>query len=82
MSEIMVKLGKGSRLVVPAGYRKAMGIAAGDTLILRFEAGILHIMTPRQAIKQAQDLVRGYVPKERSLVDEFIAERRQVAAHE
>ena len=32
----MVKLGEDDRLVLPAGYRKAMGIAAGDTLILRF----------------------------------------------
>ena len=33
-------------------------------------------MTPRQAIKQAQALVRGHVPEGHSLVDELIAERR------
>ncbi len=82
MPEVMAKLGKGGRLVLPVGYRKAMGIATGDTLILRFEEGVIHIMTPRQAIKQAQALVRGHVPEGRSLVDELIAERRQEAAHE
>ena len=35
-----------------------------------------------RAIKRAQDIVRKYIPKGVSLVDELIAERRHEAARE
>ena len=37
------------------------------------------VVTIQKAIQRAQAIVRRYVPKDRSLVDELIRERRQVA---
>ena len=59
-----------------------MGLHRGDEVILQLEDGEVLVLTPRQAIKRAQDLVRRYVPQGRSLSQELIAERRDEAEGE
>ena len=82
MHEIRVRVGPGGRIVIPAAYRQALGIGVGDELILRLEDGELRLLTAKQAIEQAQALVRRWVPAERSLADELIAERRAEVVRE
>ena len=82
MTQIKTRLGEGGRIVIPAEYRQALGLNVGDEVILRLEDGQVRIMTLRQAIKRAQELVSRYVPQERSLADELIAERRLEAENE
>ena len=77
MIEFKTKLAEGGRIVIPAEYRQALGLHVGDELILRLENGEVRIFTTRQAIRRAQELVRRYIPQERSLSDELIAERRR-----
>ena len=76
------KLTEGGRVVIPAEFRRALGVQVGDELILRLENGELRLLTLDRAIAQAQEAVRKYVPAGRSLVDELIAERRAEAAQE
>ena len=64
-------------IVIPAEYLQALGLQVGDEIILRFEDGILRILTLQQAIEYAQELVRSYVPESRSLSEELIEERRR-----
>lgn len=73
---------EGGRIVIPAEYRQALGLHVGDELIIRLEDGSLRLFTPEQAIKYAQDLLRPYLPQNRSLSDELLAERRAEAAEE
>lgn len=75
-------LGKGGRLVIPARYRKALGLREGDEVILRLEGDGLRILTVRHALLSAQKLLRRYVPAGRSLAAELIAHRRQEARRE
>lgn len=75
-------VGQGGRIVIPAPYRKALGLRTGVEVIVRLEMGELRIYTPAQALQHAQGLVRRYVPQERSLARELIAERRQEAHSE
>lgn len=77
MNEIKTKLGDGGRLVIPSRYRKALDLKPGDDLVLVLEEGEIRVVTARQAIRQAQALVRRYVPKGRSLSEELIQERRE-----
>lgn len=77
MNETKVKISGGGRVVIPVEYRKALGLEEGDELTLRLEQGELRMLTSKQAIKNAQAMIRQYVPKNRSLTDELIAERRQ-----
>lgn len=82
MSNARTTLGEGGRFVIPADYRKKLGLAPGDELIVILEQGELRIMTPAQAVLRAQEQVRRFVPREVSLVDELISERRAESADE
>jgi antitoxin PrlF len=76
MNQVKTKLAEGGRIVIPAEYRQALGLQVGDEVILRLEGKELRIFTLNQAIRRAQELVNRYIPQERSLADELIAERR------
>jgi antitoxin component of MazEF toxin-antitoxin module len=76
MHQIKTKLGEGSQIVIPPEYFQILGLEVGDTVILRLEDGKMRIFIPQKAIRRAQELVSEYVPEERSLSDELIAERR------
>jgi AbrB family looped-hinge helix DNA binding protein len=82
MIENVTKIGKGGRIVIPAAMRKLIGVSEGDELILRYRDGRLEIMTVRQAVQEAQNLVSRFVPEDRRLVDELLAERRAEAERE
>ena len=76
------KLDRHGRVVIPAGYRRALGLRPGDPLTLELDDGALRLIPLSQAIREAQELVAKYVDKDRSLVAELIAERRAEAARE
>jgi len=80
--EIRTKLNKNGRIVIPADYRRALGLKPGAELILTLREGEVRILTPASAVKHAQSLVRRYVPRGRSLSKELISERRLEAARE
>jgi AbrB family looped-hinge helix DNA binding protein len=82
MEDIHSTIAEGGRIVIPADYRRALGLKVGDEVILRMADGEVHILTRRQAIKKAQALVRKHVPERKSLVRELIRERRGEAANE
>ena len=44
-------------MVIPAEYRKALGIGPGDEVILVLEDGEVRILTRQRAVKRAQALV-------------------------
>jgi bifunctional DNA-binding transcriptional regulator/antitoxin component of YhaV-PrlF toxin-antitoxin module len=79
MTEIKTKVGAGGRIVVPAHYRKAIGLEVGGDVILILDGECIRLLTPRQAIKHAQELVRRYVRPGTSLADELVGDRRQEA---
>ena len=76
MPHTKAKIDEDGGIVIPVEYLQALGIEVGDEIILRLEDGVLRILTSRQAIKYAQELVRPYMPEGRSLSEELIAERR------
>jgi AbrB family looped-hinge helix DNA binding protein len=82
MQETSTKVASGGRVVIPSKQRRALGIKAGDEVILRIVDGELHILTRAQAVRKAQEIVRRHVKKGRSLVRELSAERRAEAARE
>jgi AbrB family looped-hinge helix DNA binding protein len=80
--EARTRINENGRVVIPAAFRKAMGIKAGDEVVLRFEDNELRILTLKQRIERAQRLVRQHVKPGTSLVDELIADRREAAKRE
>jgi AbrB family looped-hinge helix DNA binding protein len=76
-----VSIGKQGRLVIPAELRRSLDIHEGDKLVVREEAGRLVLEKP-EIIKQRLKSLLAHLPKERSIVDELIAERREAAKKE
>ena len=74
-----VRVGSNGRFVIPAEFRRALGVAEGDELLLRLVDGELRISSRAGAIRRAQELVRRHVPEGVSLVDELLDDRRAEA---
>jgi len=81
-SETRLRMNENGRVVIPASFRKALGIKIGDEVVLRIEDDELRITTLRRRVERAQRLVRKHVKPGTSLVDELIAERRETARNE
>ena len=82
MEQTATKVDRHGRIVIPAEYRRALGLREGDPVMVQLDDGELRVLTRAQAIRRAQAIVAKYVPPGRSLVDELIAERRAEAARE
>jgi AbrB family looped-hinge helix DNA binding protein len=81
-TSIRTRVAQGGRLVIPAEYRKALGLRVGDEVILRLEDHELRMITLDQAVARAQAIVRKHVPEGRSLVEELLTERRRESERE
>ena len=82
MASQRVKLVEGGKLVIPAAFRREMGVKPGDTLIVEMNEGELRVRSLPSAIQRVQARMRELNPEGRSLVDELIADRRAEAARE
>ena len=80
--EAKVRVNENGRIVIPAAFRKALGINVGDEVVARVEDDELRITTVKGRIARAQRSVRKYIKPGRSLVDELIADRRREARSE
>lgn len=74
-------LGKQGRLVIPAEVRAALGLTPGDRLHLHLSGRRLVLERPQDAVAELRGLGAN-LPRDRSLVDELLAERRIAAAAE
>ncbi len=81
-AEKTTKMGTGGRIVIPSRYRERLGIAEGDDVVIVLEDDSLRIMTPEQAVRRAQQVIRRYVPPGRRLSQELIEERRRESVRE
>jgi len=81
MNAIPVKVGPKGRVVVPAQIRRELGIEEGTELMARVEGDGV-VLEPRAAALRRLRKLFAHIPRDRSLVDELIAERREEARRE
>jgi AbrB family looped-hinge helix DNA binding protein len=81
-TETRARLNENGRVVIQASFRKALGIEAGDEVVLRLEDNELRITTLKQRLDRARHRVKKYVKPGRSLVEELLGERRAAAKRE
>jgi antitoxin PrlF len=74
------KVSTTGRVVLPAELRKEFGIEDGADVVFSRTAHGIEVKTLDQAIREAQERVRKYVPEGVSLVDELREARRMDAA--
>jgi len=83
MSMVRSKIDRAGRILIPAKLRTEINVRPGDPVVLETKGDELHVRPYRQAIREAQAIIRKYIPdRDRSLVDELIAERRREAERE
>lgn len=54
MTKTLAKLGEDGSLVIPAEYRKALGVETGDELVLVLEEGSLRVLIPAEGVRRAR----------------------------
>jgi AbrB family looped-hinge helix DNA binding protein len=81
-TESRLRVNENGRVVIPASFRKALGINPGDEIVLRIEDNELRITTLKHRVERAQRRIRRYVKPGRSLAEELIAERREAVKRE
>jgi AbrB family looped-hinge helix DNA binding protein len=75
MQEHRVKIGEGGRVIIPAYYRKALGVQPGDELVIRLQNGELRLFQQTKALERLRSAL-----KENDVtlsVKDFLAFRRQ-----
>jgi len=75
-------LSANGRIVIPAAIRQEMGFAAGDTLMMDVEDGVLRIESYPARIRRIQREFAPYAKPGVLASDELIAERREEARRE
>ena len=84
MSEVSIKakVTDGGRVVIPARFRRALGIEVGKDITITMKDGALRITTREQALKRIEQMMKDKIQPGRSVVDELIRERREEAERE
>jgi AbrB family looped-hinge helix DNA binding protein len=82
MKSQAVKIIDGGKLIIPAAFRRSLGFDTGDTVVVELDEDGLHVRSLSSAVRQAQQIVREFLPDEVNLADELIAERRIEAERE
>lgn len=75
-----VVVGPGGRVVIPAPYREALGIAEGAAVFMRIDGEELRVVSDAVEVRRVRELIARKVPEDVSLVDDLIRERRRQAA--
>jgi len=76
------KIVEGGRVILPASFRKSLGLAKGDTVLMELHGEEVRLRPARSALRRLQEKMRDYAPQSGSVADELIAERRQEAERE
>jgi len=82
-SHVATRIANGGRIVIPAEYRRALGVKEGDEVIVKLVDDEVLITTRLQELRRAQAIVAKYAEDDSgSWSDELIAERRAESEHE
>jgi len=76
MKQEHVKLSEGGRIIIPAEFRKILGLEVGDEIVLILDAGEIHLMARTEAVRRAQAMAAQYLASAPSLSTELIEERK------
>jgi bifunctional DNA-binding transcriptional regulator/antitoxin component of YhaV-PrlF toxin-antitoxin module len=78
----IARVSGGGRVVIPAELRARHGIAIGDSLLWVEDEQGLRLVSPRAALRRAQQIAAKYKQPGISEVDEFIRDKHAEAARE
>jgi AbrB family looped-hinge helix DNA binding protein len=82
MKAVKARINDDGRVLIPAAMRKALGLRAGQAVILRADEDGIHLTTAQRALRHAQQALRRYVREGTPLVEDLLAERRREGKRE
>ena len=82
IQQVKVRIAAGGRVVIPAEVRQGLGVKEGDELLITQDGDGVRITTVQQAVKEVQTFFGQFKKPGESVVDEFLAERREEAGRE
>jgi len=82
IEDVSTRINENGRIVIPASIRRAMDLKAGDTVLLRYEDGVLQIESYREKIRRIQEEFKKFSKPGVLMSDELVAERREEARRE
>ncbi len=82
MAAHRTRIAEGGRLVIPAEFRRKLGLNPGDSVVIDIADGELRVRSLSAAVQRAQALVRRYIPADVNLSEELIRDRRAEAKRE
>lgn len=79
---IRVRIAAGGRVVIPADIRQGLGVREGDELLITRDGDGIRMTTVQQAVKEVQAFFGQFKKPGESMVDDFLASRREETAKE
>lgn len=80
--EAIAHLYNGGRVTIPIQIRQALGMSDGEDITFQLKDGELKIVTIKQQLEKAREILRQTPAWEKLSVDDFIRERRLEAKRE
>jgi AbrB family looped-hinge helix DNA binding protein len=77
MIEFRTQVKEGGRIVIPAPIRKKLHLEIGEEVILKLEHNELHVITLKNAVFKAQQLIKKYNPSQIKLTEELFKLRKE-----
>ena len=79
---VRVTVGENGRLLLPAVFRKALGLSGAGQVVLTLEGDAVRVTSVRRRLMEARDRLRRFVPARRGMVDALLEERHAEEAQE
>ena len=80
--DVMTKINDNGRIVIPAEFRRQMGLKPGDAVIMSLEGGILRIESQRAKIRKIQAEFKQFASSASRDSGDLVAERLEEARRE
>ena len=76
------KVVEGGRIILPAAFRRSLGLQKGDTVLIELHDDELRVRPMRASLRRLQAKLRALGPADARASDELVAERRAEADRE
>lgn len=82
VQQMKTQIGPGGRVVIPAEFRKALGLEPGSQVTLVLDDDGLHVWTQADRLRRIRALAKKHVPAGTLVSEELIEDRKREAANE
>lgn len=79
---VTTRVNENGRIVIPADFRKSLGLAPGDVVVMSLENGALRIESQAAKVRKIQEEFKPFAAGKSLASEELIAERREEARRE